>query len=752
MKHTQLTRFWLLLPVLCLLLGQSKSVLGGSDGNYPGQAQIDWLIAQQDLHSTGLLESYEDNNDTTAFTFDQAVAIIAFTTSGELERAREILNTMKSIQLNDSKNSWFECYNAVDATYGGCYKHVTGPIAWMVMAVNFYECRTEDPNYAPVARMALGWLDTMMHKDDPNDERYGSLKWSDYDLNIISTEHALDAYSAYYWRGMLDANDSYLYKASLILDYLRREMWAPSPNSNCVKDVNVFWRGYNDWTFATDCQSWGVLCLGPRGPDGEEFHRALNLLLENPYGGTRTVHDYNESITDVNGFKSWVGFWNICDPNQWLPNTGDLPRVWVDGTEHVAAALYSIGDDNNGDYFHNQMGRIIDSNGGLVNSFSETNPEEYEDYRYNYVASAAWYYFNEVRLNPFNLRPCPAECRAANIDGTGRIDFIDYAILAKHWLDEGSDLEGDINRDRRVQNIDLDILTEYWLKNCPADEPPEAREPQPHCYSFDDKYVYDANWFTPDAWSDVNGKLVNDANIVDGTLWLPSVTSHDYVDLSGIEFFDEFSIEVNVNIPSDREQIQTIIANTGSTADRDGFKLFVNSFAHPGDWEICFESGTGSQYSGKQVRTPANTFTPGIWQHIKVTVGKVSSKDRVSIYLNYEPCDSNYDPNAKASGWGADGFNRGGAKTLIGQMTDGKWPMRGFIESLCIHDLYTSRPAGDLDDNCIVDMPDLGILTEQWLQAPSCPSADIAPPGGDGVIDFMDFAKLGSQWLRCEPL
>jgi hypothetical protein len=120
MVRKQLNYLRVLLLISFLSLGQCKLVFGCPDGNCPGQAQINWLIAQQDLHSTGLLESYEDNNDTTAFTFDQAVAIIAFTASGELERAREILNTMKDIQLSDTKNSWFECYRAYRMDgYGG---------------------------------------------------------------------------------------------------------------------------------------------------------------------------------------------------------------------------------------------------------------------------------------------------------------------------------------------------------------------------------------------------------------------------------------------------------------------------------------------------------------------------------------------------------------------------------------------------------------------------------------------------------
>jgi hypothetical protein len=453
MNKKNLTQCWLSATVLCLFIVNGNPALADS----PGQQQINWLENMQDLHTTGLLESYENNGDTKAWVNDQALAIIAFTAAGEFERARKILNTMKDIQLADSKKSWFECYNAVDGAYMGCWKHVTGPIAWMVIAINFYEDKTGDTTYASMAQLALEWLDTMMRKDNPSDERYGSLQWSDSDPDIISTEHNHDAYSAYYWRGILDSNSSYLYKASLIYDYLQREMWAPSPNSNGpYHNVNIFWEGFNNFAFSTDPQSWGILSLGPRGPEWqEEFYKSLDWIWYSPWGNTRTVQDYNESITDVEGFKSGTG-----EPYDY---------VWVDGTEHVAAAFYSVGDDVKGDFFHNQMKRVVNANGGLVHSFCEVDPNNMrwpENYRYNYVASAAWYYFNEVRLNPFNLRPCMAECRRAEIDEITPVNLKDFAILALNWLHSGSDLAGDINGDEIVSRPDIILLSAYWLWDC----------------------------------------------------------------------------------------------------------------------------------------------------------------------------------------------------------------------------------------------------------------------------------------------
>jgi hypothetical protein len=38
-------------------------------------------------------------------------------------------------------------------------------------------------------------------------------------------------------------------------------------------------------------------------------------------------------------------------------------------------------------------------------------------------------------------------------------------------------------------------------------------------------------------------------------------------------------------------------------------------------------------------------------------------------------------------------------------------------------------------------------LAAQWKQAPGVPSADIAPPGGDGVIDWRDLDAQVDNWL-----
>lgn len=53
----------------------------------------------------------------------------------------------------------------------------------------------------------------------------------------------------------------------------------------------------------------------------------------------------------------------------------------------------------------------------------------------------------------------------------------------------------------------------------------------------------------------------------------------------------------------------------------------------------------------------------------------------------------------------------------------------------------------DLNLDGCVNFRDFCILASQWLSAPSCPSADIAPPGGDGVVNYPDLAVFTDNWL-----
>jgi len=62
---------------------------------------------------------------------------------------------------------------------------------------------------------------------------------------------------------------------------------------------------------------------------------------------------------------------------------------------------------------------------------------------------------------------------------------------------------------------------------------------------------------------------------------------------------------------------------------------------------------------------------------------------------------------------------------------------------------YTIPPPSpaDIDEDGDVDFADYAILADQWQQPPGTPSADIAPPGGNGIVDIYDLDLLVEHWL-----
>lgn len=58
------------------------------------------------------------------------------------------------------------------------------------------------------------------------------------------------------------------------------------------------------------------------------------------------------------------------------------------------------------------------------------------------------------------------ECIAANLDGFGFIDFLDFSIFASDWRQDGTALAGDINSDDVVDFNDVEILAYHWLSDC----------------------------------------------------------------------------------------------------------------------------------------------------------------------------------------------------------------------------------------------------------------------------------------------
>jgi hypothetical protein len=239
----------------------------------PALSQIDWLLSQQN-NLTGLVDSYEGDGTNNAYTYDQALAVIAFTASKNIQNAKNILDRYNTIQNPDG--SWYQCYLANNANNCNTNKWA-GDIAWLVMAINYYEHETKDNSYADMASDALAFLDTL-RDTNPVHDSYGAFVMYP-GSTAYSTENNYDIYSAFHYRGLLENNVSYLNIANLVKEYIITEMWAPSTESDGpFHNVGVFWVGFEAYGWYTDPPSWAVLALGSYGPNAGNFTQKTPTL------------------------------------------------------------------------------------------------------------------------------------------------------------------------------------------------------------------------------------------------------------------------------------------------------------------------------------------------------------------------------------------------------------------------------------------------------------------------------------------
>jgi hypothetical protein len=352
-----------------------------------------WWLQSQMREQTGLIDSYENGNGQyatdQAYTYDQALAIIAFSLLGDYSNARVILDALSTIQNDDG--SFYFAYSAT--SYAGySSKRPVGTNAWVVMAINYYTSLTGDSSYIPMARKCADWF--LQYQDIDGGIR-GGVDENENEYIWKSTEHNEDAYSALTHLYSLTGVEEYHTNAEEVKAWLEVEMWNSCPGAP------RFARGEQgdgslDCYPAMDVNPWGVLALGTTGPSGEDYLQGLDWAYQNS-ANTRDWDGWNAQCAPVSNVE---GF----DFND------DEDAVWVEGTESMAVALmvsdYSLASKS-GAYFHNQMAKLhgVTGDGGLPYSTNEGTVDEGDEKSatYSSVAATTWYIFAEKQFNPFKM-------------------------------------------------------------------------------------------------------------------------------------------------------------------------------------------------------------------------------------------------------------------------------------------------------------------------------------------------------------
>jgi hypothetical protein len=204
-----------------------------------------WLSIHQNKRS-GLVISFEGDGDIAnwAFTYDQALAIQAFTYFGDFERAKRLLDFFQG-----AKKSGNLVYNAYYASGGEPAEYIIhcGPNIWLGIAIAQYIHKTQDKSYLGLAEdIATGIIAL---EDSEGGLRGGpTVEW-------YSTEHNLDAYAYFNMLYKITGKQIYANTRDKILKWLVEHTYD-------TVDIPVK-RGKGDSTIATDTYAWSIAAVGP---------------------------------------------------------------------------------------------------------------------------------------------------------------------------------------------------------------------------------------------------------------------------------------------------------------------------------------------------------------------------------------------------------------------------------------------------------------------------------------------------------
>lgn len=106
--------------------------------------------------------------------------------------------------------------------------------------------------------------------------------------------------------------------------------------------------------------------------------------------------------------------------------------------------------------------------------------------------------------------------------------------------------------------------------------------------------------------------------------------SAEYLNFGGVNVGSNFTISMWVRI-ADGNNVRSLLANSASGADTDGFRLFVNTVGTE-NRRIIFETGDGPGGGGGNVgETPENSITQDVFAHVAVVVNRAAGTLKIYV-------------------------------------------------------------------------------------------------------------------------
>ncbi|MDD5292464.1 MAG: PilZ domain-containing protein [Candidatus Omnitrophica bacterium] len=247
----------------------------------------DWLKNHQ-VQKTGLIVSFEGDHNlqNTTFTYDQALAVIAYTLFGDYDKAKRGLDFFVH---KAERMDGLGIYNAYYSKSGEVAEYIAhaGPNLWLGIAILQYTDRTGDRSYISLAEQIAQWINSLQDRDGGI---FGGKRISWY-----STEHNLDGFAFFNMLYKVTQKEQYSDAANKILNWINKYAYG-----NDSIPIN---RGKGDSTIATDTYAWSIAALGPKllkelnmDPDGIIDFAVKNCLV------TTDFINRSGNVVKVSGF------------------------------------------------------------------------------------------------------------------------------------------------------------------------------------------------------------------------------------------------------------------------------------------------------------------------------------------------------------------------------------------------------------------------------------------------------------------
>lgn len=340
-----------------------------------------------------LIQSYPTHSQ--SYIYDQALAIIAFTKSGDKKRARELLQGLKSLQLDDGALYFSYYMNGKSPYPEEGDRRIAGAIAWVALAASHYQKEFDDTEYVSFNKKILNYLRTQTREVVSEGKFVRAVAFSATDLEatswneteIAALEHNIDAFAAYRSFGKLNADKSFSEEAESLLPFIMN-LWDES-RSHFWSGINLKSGAINRTEYYLDNQSWTLLALNP--PDLKKIspRKALQMNCKSLFVEHAGVKGFMDS-KPANRPSPFTFVWSEGSAGQLLA----MRRI--ESTEESPLKCENISSES----LLENIKLMKQKDGGIAYATSSENKDFTTD---SSVAGTTWFYFASKEINPFRL-------------------------------------------------------------------------------------------------------------------------------------------------------------------------------------------------------------------------------------------------------------------------------------------------------------------------------------------------------------